>query len=379
MSARWSGWAHERFVFRRVRWPSWEEAEDWVQITGGELEFSAFSDLKVTGSLSFDGVEIPDDSDLVRIYYGYSDSADSQTFEPLATLLFSAPEPAYDGMTSSGTLECQSMISVIAAKSYGAPFTITAGTPAVQKAVELVQSLGLRVNNPDKSVYTVNADHTFGTEDANYLTIVNWLLEAAGYSSVWVDAYGVVQMTPYVEPLERPVSITLADDAASIMYPEITRRSDYSETPNVVRLAYETDAEALVATASNIDADSRSSLAVRKYEITYTESISELSGEIAEDRLESLKALALQKLVDKTSGIEYVDGSCQYVRGLEPNNAIRIDYVRAGIDWSGAITNVNVKLELGLPAGFSARRFVRRGFKTEVTGQILWEAEVNSG
>ena len=379
MSARWNGWAHERYVFRRVKWPSWEEGEDWPQITGGEVELSAFSDLKVTGSLSFEGAEVPDDNDLVRIYYGHADSSGAETFAPLATLLFSAPQPEYDGMTVSGTLDCQSTLAILAAKSYGAPFTVTAGTKAVQKAMELVESLGLRVNNPDKSAYVLGSDHTFSADEANYLSIVNWLLDAAGYASAWVDAFGNVQMTPYVEPLERPISITLADDETSILYPELSKRSDYSDTPNVVRLIYETDAETLVASAANVDPDSRASLSVRKYEVTCSESVSELPGETASARLESLKALAKQKLVDKSSGIEYVDGKCQYCDGLEPNNAVRIDYVRAGIDWSGAITNVGVKLELGMPADFSARRFLRSGFKIETAGEILWQAEVTGG
>lgn len=377
MTRTWNGWTHVRFVFRRVKWPSWAEGEDWGQITGGQIELSTFSDLKATGTLTFEGVEVPDDNDLVRIYYSYIDSSGTFTFSPLATMIFSAPQPAYDGMTISGTLDCQSVLFILSAKKYGAPFTIPAGTKAVQRAIELVESLGLRVNNPDPSAYVVNTDYTFTESEANYLTIVNWLLGAAGYSSAWVDAYGVIQMTPYVEPLERPASIILADDESSIMYPEVTRRSDYSDTPNVVRLLYETEAESLVASATNIDPDSKASLITRKYEVTYSESISELSGDTAEERLANLKTLALQKLVDKSSNIEYVEGKCQYDERIAPNNAIVIDYVRAGINWSGALTNATVRLELGMPTEFSARRFLRSGFKTETAGSILWQAEVS--
>ena len=376
MTAKWSGWAHERYVFRRVKWPSWEEGEDWTQITGGDVEFSAFSDLKVTGTLSFEGAEIPDDNDLVRIYYGHSNSSGVSFLKPLATMLFSAPQPEYDGMTVNGTLDCQSTLAILSAKSYGAPFTVTAGTKAVQKAMELVESLGLRVNNPDKSAYVLASDHTFAADESNYLTIVNWLLDVANYSSAWVDAYGIVQMTPYVEPMDRPVTVTLADDESSILFPELAKRSDYADTPNVVRLSYETDSESLAASASNVDSNSRASLVVRKYEVTCSESVSELAGDTVEERLANLKALALQKLIDKSSGIEYIDGKCQYCDGLEPNNAIRVDYVRAGIDWSGALTNVKVSLELGMPAAFSARRFIRTGFKTATSGEILWQAEV---
>lgn len=371
MTAKWSGWAHQRFSFRRVKWPTWEEAEEYTQITGGQLELSAFTDLKVDGSLNFEGLEVPDEHDFVRIYYGYSDSSGEQPMKPLATLMFSVSKPTYEGMTVSGKLQCRSVLSILASKSYGAPFTIAAGTQAIQKAIELVESLGLRVNNPDPSAYTVKSCHTFKEEDANYLSIVNWLLDAAGYSSAWADAYGIVQMTPYIEPTERKAALTLADDEHSIMYPELSKQSDYSDTPNVVRLCFETDEETLIASATNVDPNSKASLPSRGYEVTHCESVSELDGDTQAKRLANLKALAKQRLIDKSSDIEYVEGTCHYVDGLQPNNALEIHYERADIEWSGAITNVNLKLDTAMPADFKARRFVRTGLLIEVSGSVL--------
>lgn len=371
MTAKWSGWAHQRFSFRRVKWPTWEEAEEYTQITGGQLELSAFTDLKVDGSLTFDGLEVPDDHDLVRIYHGFTDSGGEQPLKPLATLMFSVAKPTYEGVTVSGKLECRSLLAMLSSKCYGAPFTIEAGTQAVQKAIDLTESLGLRVNNPDPSAYTIREAHTFREEEANYLTIVNWLLSAAGYASAWVDAFGVIQMTPYIEPTERKPSLTLADDEHSIMYPELSRHSDYADTPNVVRLCYETDDETLIASAANADPNSRASLPSRGYEVTYREFISELAGETQAERLANLESMARQKLLDKSSDIEYVEGRCQYVEGLSPNNAMEIDYARADLEWRGAITNVNLKLDKSMPADFKARRFVRTGLLVEVSSSAI--------
>lgn len=371
MTAKWGGWAHQRFEFRKVKWPSFEEGEEYVQITGGQLELSAFTDLKVDGSLTFEGLEVPDDRDLVRIYHAHADSSGEQPMKPLATLMFSVSKPTYEGVTVSGKMDCRSVLSVLASKFYGAPFTVEAGTQAVQKAIELAESLGLRVNNPDPSAYTVRETHTFKEEDADYLSIVNWLLDAAGYSSAWVDAYGIVQMTPYIEPTERKVSLTLADDEDSIMYPDLSRQSDYADTPNVVRLCYETDEETLIASATNVDPNSRASLPSRGYEVTHRESVTELAGDTQAKRLANLKAMARQKLVDKSSDIEHVEGMCQYVEGLAPNNAIGIDYARADLEWGGALTNVSIKLEKTMPADFKARRFLRTGLQIEVDGSAL--------
>lgn len=365
MTAGWDGWAHVRFEFRRVVWPTWEEAESYRHITGGHIELSAFTDLKAEGSLTFEGFEIPDDHDMVRVYHGHSTSAGEQPLKPLATLMFSVSEPTYDGAAVSGKLACRSVLSVLASRKYGAPFTVAAGTQAVQKAIELTESLGLRVNNPDPSAYTVREAHTFNEYEADYLTIVNWLLGAAGYSSAWVDAYGIVQMTPYVEPTERKAAVRLADDESSVMYPKLSRQSDWADTPNVVRLCYETDEETLVASASNIDPNSRASLPSRGYEVTCSDSVSELAGDTQEERVANLAAMASRKLLDKSSDIEYVEGKCQYIDGLAPNNAMEIDYARADLEWKGALTNVSVELSNAMPVEFKARRFVRTGLLVE--------------
>lgn len=362
----------ERFTFRRVTWPGWEEADEYDQITGGSLELSAFSDIKAVGSLDFDGAAVPDDRDLVRIYYGFTDDFLDSISVPLATLFFSVSEPAYDGNTVSGTMECSSVLQVLANKVYGLPFTATAGTRPVKLAIELCESLGLKVNNPDPSAYTIKNDHTFDS-DASYLEIVNWLLGSAGFSSCWPDAYGVVQMCEYREPLERPSSVKFSDGDESVMLPEVSRRSDYQSTPNVVRMSYETEDESLWASASNIDPDSRASVVSRRQENTRYESVSELDGDTVDKRLANLKAAALSNLVDNSSDIEYVTMTHAWLP-IAPNDAVEIDYIAAGLLWSGAVTNLAIDLEDGVPCQLTARRFVRTGIKTETKGGVLWHA-----
>lgn len=365
--------AHYCNTFRRVNRATWEEGAEFGQITGGTLEFSALSDVKATGSLGFNGAEIPDSKDLVRVYHSFTTGKGERIERPLATLLFSVSQPKHRGFLVSGTMDCQSVLAILAAKKYGAPFTIAAGTQAIQLAIDLIESVGLRVNNPNPSAYTVKSDVTIERDKANYLTIVNKLLDLAGYSSAWVDAFGVVQVTPYVEPTERKTALTLADVEGSIMYPEMVKRNEWADTPNVVKLYYESDTEALMATASNVDPESPASLIVRGFEVTYDEEVTELAGDTVAERLANLSALASKTLKDKTANVEYVDGSCMFADSLMPNNAIEVDYARAGLRWKGAVTNVQLALSKAMRADFSARRFLRPDLKVRTESEIIWE------
>lgn len=375
MTPGWKGTAHYRNVFRRVSKSTWDEGAEFEQVTGGSLEFSSLSDVKVTGSLDFKGFEAPDNRDLVRVYHTYETGGGETVERALATLVFSISPPKHRGVLVSGTMECQSVLALLAKKKYGAPFTITAGTQAIQLAIELIKSVGLRVNNPDPSAYTVKGNVTIKKEQANYLSIVNKLLSLAGYASAWVDAYGVVQITPYVEPTERQVSLVLSDEGDErIMYPELVRRDEWDSTPNVVKVYFESETEALVATASNVDPESPASLICRGFEVTDDSvTVTELEGSTQAERQANLEAIANKTLIDKTANVEHVEGSCMYRDQLMPNNALGIEYVRAGISWKGALTNVKLALSKTLKADYSARRFIRKDIKIETKSEVLWE------
>lgn len=183
----------ESFEYRRVDRSDWSEGAAWPQVTGGTIELSALSDLKASGSLSFEGEAMPDERGVVRVYYSFADQHGERGEFALATLLFSCAEPSYDGAAVAGTLECSSVLRILQSKRYRFPFTVAAGTQAVQLAIGLVEGCGLRVNSPEATAYEVREDYTFDA-GKTYLEIVNGLLDMAGFSACWPDAYGVVQM-----------------------------------------------------------------------------------------------------------------------------------------------------------------------------------------
>ena len=356
----------EQYIFRRVTYPGFEEKEDYENIQGGSIERSALSSLKVSGSLDFSGDIVPNDHDMVRIYYRFEDAFLDTATECLATMFFSIADPTHTGSLVEGTMDCTSTLVLLQRKSYGLPFTVPAGTNAVAKAAELIRSFNLPVSYSGASTYTLRSDHTFEPGD-NFLEIVNWLLNAASYASATVDAYGTVILEPYQEPTERETRYTFRDDERSIMLPEVKTSNNYQDTPNVVRLRYTTEEETIWAAASNIDPDSKASTVSRGYENTLEEEVSELAGDTRAQRIANLKAMALQQLIDNSSEIEKVEMGIAWLP-IDPNDAIEVDYRMAGILWRGAITNVQIDLETSIPCQLSLRNFVRRDLKTLVEG-----------
>lgn len=372
--ADWLGTRTGRFIFRKVKWGTWEEAGEYGNVTGGSLELAAFTDIKASGSIDFDG-EAPDAEDLLRVCYELTDERGDYEMVPVATMLVECSKPTLTGdsrfrVSQSGSATLNSVLKVLKDKEYGAPFTIPAGTQAVAKAVELTESLGLRVNNPDPSAYALSGDHTFSADDANYLAIVNWLLSAAGYSSAWIDEYGSVQMTPYIEPTERSVSMSFSEGDESVMLPKVPYKNDWQATPNVCRLYYETETESLRAASYNVDAEHPASLPRRgNREKTIRETVSELAGDTLSDRLENLKEMSRKKLIDNSAEIDYVEIGCPYLP-LTPNMAVEVRY--ATLDWRGNVTNFAIDLGDDSNCKLEARRFVRTAIATETEGEVIW-------
>ena len=367
--ADWRGSRTGGFFCRRVSWPDFREVGPYDGMTGGALELSALSDLKANGTLSFDG-EAPEPDGMLRIYYGFTDASGEYEEAPVATMLVQAANPTVTEGGRSGEATLSSVLKVLQDVELNAPYTVKAGEQVIAKALSLIADRGLPTNNPDPSAYAMSRDYTFAPEEANLLHIVNTLLGFAGYSSAWVDAYGVVQVTPYVEPTEREAVMRFAAGEDSVMYPEVGYESDWDSTPNVARLSYSTDAECLVAWARNVDPAHKASLPSRGgRERTVTEVVYELAGETVEERLANLEAEAVRKIQDNSAEIEHANVACAFLP-VSPNDAVEVDF--GGVSWKGAAVSCRVSLADDSDMLVRVRRFTRRALKVESGSEVIW-------
>lgn len=368
--------AGESYTYRRVLWAPdtpnhLTEVETYGNVVKGTVEMSAFTDTKAACTFEFEGGAAPDTTDLVRIYYSFTDDHGDSESVPLGTFFVNAGGVTYyrdgDTLIERGTVSGSSTLTVLIDKKLGYPYTIAAGTNCVNKANALVKSLKLKTNSPVSNGVVTKSAHTFEPDDS-YLTVVNWLLETANYQSVYPDPYGTVIIAQYQSPESRPVTASFADDEHSIMLPEVDMANDWADTPNVVRLCYETDAECLKAVAS-LDMGSTASLASRGREVTLYESVSELDGASQASRITNLRKLAKQRLIDNASEIEKVTFTHAYIV-MQPNDAVQIDY--SGTVWRGNITDMSIDLSPSTQCTTKLRRFVPNTLTITTTGGAVW-------
>ena len=359
---------NEVYTYKRVAWDNWAEHENYPYITEGSLEYSADSELKVSGTFTFEGSEVPDTADMLRVYYDFDDDAGEHAHIALATLFTAYADVEHvdtiKGIKSKGTLEGSSMLSVLQNRIYGAPYIITANTNVIYKAVQLIKECGLNVEyTPDITVLT--ADHTFES-GVTYLDMVNWLCSTAGYSPAAPDAYGTIQLQPYTDTLNQSSGVTFANDDNSIMYPEVSVSNDWAETPNVVKLFYNTDKACIVAEARN-ESGSRASLEARGgREQTYYEEVSELPDNTS--KLISLVDMAESMLRELSCDIEYVTISHAY-RPLNIYEQVNVQY--ADMLWSGTLDTLNIALSPGTKCQSKIKRELYDNIYVTKDGEVL--------
>lgn len=96
------------------------------------------------------------------------------------------------------------------------------------------------------------------------LTVINDLLAAINYESLFFDEQGVATVTPYVSPADRPPEFTYAADETSVITPGVGQSLDLFDVPNKwVLVVSDPDRDALTATFTNNDPASPTSTVSR--------------------------------------------------------------------------------------------------------------------
>lgn len=147
------------------------------------------------------------------------------------------------------------LLQVLADDKVADRYTVTAGSAYTTAVLALLPS----TSNVEASPLTVPADLEWDPGTTK-LAIVNDLLTAVNYESLSVDEDGVYEVRHYRSPADRAPEYTYADDADSLMMPEVEQTLDLFSVPNKwVLVVSEPDQAPIVGTYTNTDPGSLTS------------------------------------------------------------------------------------------------------------------------
>lgn len=368
--------SHERFIYRRVTFPTMKDSDDLGFITSGKIEDSYFADISSTGSVDFKGKDPLNVNDLIRIYYQFTDNNGEVYEYPLITGIITKSDLSYTGSYVEGTANIFGMTKALADDGFGRPMKFTSG---YLSPVYYIRNIMYMTNMPfadgaGQNPTLPSGSGTWSVEskaDESFLKVINALCSSAGFGAAYTDPWGTIQVQKYIEPNKRTPTWVFEDNEISTFKPTVKRSTNLNDIPNVVQAWYESETMGLSATATNGDRFSPASINQRGRQVVEHLDVDKLEGTTQNDMLENLKAKARKKLLDNSTEIIYHEVESLYVP-VFTGDAVRLSYKAAGIDVVGAVTTRSITCELGAPTTYKIRTLLRPDFDVSVTGEVVW-------
>ncbi|MBL3682645.1 hypothetical protein D3229_09915 [Leucobacter aridicollis] len=307
-------------------------------MTGGGVELAALSRLGVSGSIEIDERGQDIDWLTARVQHVYDPGVEGVEPWPVATMRFTSPRDRHTSFGVSYSVELLSKLSILDSASPGAFYSLAEGTRIIDTVVSLIQSTG------EKRIAVTPSDKTLPNQmvfdpASTILTIINELLKAAGYWSLWVDGAGVYRVEPYEDPSQRPESHRFENGDAQVRFPDWEREQDLSNVPNVYRVYREGSDEddGIEGVYRNEDEESPFSIPRRGFIIERSE-----SAEV--ETVEEAVELATRRLRDAMSVVGRITASHAPLP-LNPNEVIR--HIDGTTDVRCTIQSMSLSFETG--------------------------------
>jgi hypothetical protein len=267
---------------------------------------------------------------------------------PLSVYVITAAPEVWADTGRLFRLELHDKATVLDQDHLDGSFTASATVPVLTTVAQVIASAGetIAVDTADTRTLVSPMVWDAGTSK---LQVVNDLLDALTYNSLWVDGQGNFRATPYVRPVDRPISyevltgITrdLIDGPTSIYRPDWTRDLDSYGVPNKV-VAVESgtgDAPPLVGTVTNEDPTSPYSYQARGRWITTTLTGVDVPDGTDPQRTASLVARARQTLIAASAPQAAVQVE-HLPLPLRTGDVVRFASTPAGIDGRHIVTTL---------------------------------------
>ncbi|MGU3424036.1 hypothetical protein ACLBWV_03800 [Microbacterium paraoxydans] len=281
-------------------------------VTGGSGEIVAQSALGGSGSLDIDHRQ---DIDWMRHRVRALFTAGDSSW-PMGTYLLSSPTENHTEVGVSYSVGLLTKMNVPNEDTVEGRYTLPAGTAIIPTVVALIESTGEKRIAATASAAALTSGLTWEA-GASKLTIINDLLQAAGYWSLWCDGSGLFRVEPYVDPASRPVAFEFEHGEKSLHFPDWNREQDHTSVPNRFVAVGQGDEEAppLVGVATNENPDSPYSFQQRGRWITATEEGVEAASQAVIDQY------AARKLIDAMTPVSRL-AVTHAMLALDPNDLV---------------------------------------------------------
>ncbi|WNM75065.1 minor tail protein [Microbacterium phage Morrigan] len=270
---------------------------------------------------------------------------------PLGIFLVSSAGEGWQSTGREWELSLLDRATVPSQDSFDQSYSVPAGALVLQTVRTILATCGEYIAINDSSTLATSSGMVWEAGTSK-LTIINDLLDVAGYNSLWVDGMGDFQATPRVLPANRSVVYEalggipreLRDGERSIYSPEWSRDRDNFDVPNkviAVQAAGGTDSPALTGVWTNEDPNSPYSFPSRGRWIPKTVEVDVPAGTSAEI-IAFLQSRARATLV-QMSAVQAEVKVEHLPIPARVGDAIRFAHSKAGVDARHIITKIDLE------------------------------------
>ncbi len=297
-------------------------------VIGGSVKWSSTSSVHSGGSIDVDdiGQDIDWLHSRIRVFAVLQEMDGTTRRTPLGVYLPAAPTEKWVDNQRAWTVELTDKLGIldgdIAMQDDFSAFAVPAGADVISVVKQVIESM-----NEDASAILPESEAlpsmlTWKREDTK-LKVVNDVLQAGGFFSLWCDGMGQYRVTEYVSPADRVPKFEkldpFTDGLSSLLGNEFQRDQDIYDVPNRYVCFSQGDGEneGLVAVATNENDNSPFSYQnVGHWRTKTTEGMKTTS----ETALQSQAKMLLSSATSVTSTLTV---ECDFLEGLLMNDAIR--------------------------------------------------------
>lgn len=236
-----------------------------TNVLSGHVGYNSLAQIKRTATFTLlDDAQINFLSDRIKPYVLLRMPDGGWTEWPLGVFVLSTPpRRADEAGVVTREVEAYDLLQVLVDDKVEDRYTATAGTNYITVVKAVLDSAGITAQNLTATDKTLPTDRDWDPGTTK-LQIINDLLGAVNYRSLWFDENGVAVAQPYVSPAVRASEYVYKDDDESVIFPEVQQSLDLFAVPNKwVLVVSEADREPMRAVYTNANQDSPTSTVSR--------------------------------------------------------------------------------------------------------------------